>query len=199
MRDSCGFHKVCNFKDWMWSARADNMQIPAAGTRWMPAVSASCLFLEANPYHWVECINMLSLHQTKKLSLSRYLYRGESSNERMSSSLACQHLPNICSYIIFRFADWTMLSTLSWSSKCVRLYLAWSSSMRSQSSSADFQTMGMCFSTYRLELSREDWKLTIREYRPIASRNPLSTHFLLLPVSYAVGNSLQQPPGSQPL
>lgn len=148
LRDACDFHKACNFKDWMWSARADNTQIPAAGNRWMPAASASRLFLKDNPYHWVEHINMLSFHQTEKLSLSRYSYRGESSVERMASGFAGQHLPNICSYIVFRFADWTMLSTSAWSSKCIRLYLAWSSSMNSQSNSVDFKTMVMCFSTH---------------------------------------------------
>lgn len=188
LHDSYNFHKACNFKDWMWTARADNMQIPAAGNRWMPAVSASCLFLKDNPYHWVEHINMLSLHQTKKLSLSRYLYRGESSSERMSSGFACQHLPNIFSYIIFRFADWATLSTSAWSSKCVCLHLAWSSSTSSQSNSTDFKTLVMCFSTYRLALSREDWNvreqhIRIREYGLLHPGIPL---VLISPFSSAL-------------
>lgn len=121
LRDSCDFHKTRDFEGWMWSARADNVQIPAAGNRWMPAASASRLFLKDNPRHWVEHINMLSLQPAKKLALSRYLDRGESSVERISPSFAYRHLPNICSYVIFRFADWAVLSTSAWSSKCVPL------------------------------------------------------------------------------
>lgn len=82
------------------------------------------LFLKHNPYHWVEHINMLSLHPTKKLSISVYLHRGESSVERVPSGFACQHLPNICSSVILGFADWAALSTLAWSSK---LCFAWAS------------------------------------------------------------------------
>lgn len=145
-------------------------------------MGASRLFLKDNPCHWVEHISMLSLHLTKKLPLSRYLYRGESSTERMSSSFACQHLPNICSSITFMFAGWTMLSTWAWSSKHIRLYVAGWSSMSSQSNSVDFKAMVLCFSTYRLELSKEFWNLreqhiNIREHRSVASRNPFSTHF----------------------
>lgn len=145
-------------------------------------MDASCLcqhcFLKDNPYPWVEHINMLSLHQIKKLSLSRYL-----TQKRQF------HWENVLQFLPVSSNDFKVMSSLDLQSgQCWTLKLGPANAYNY--TQLDHQTWAKQFNWLNygyiflqtIELSKEHWNLreqhiSIQEHTFIASRNPFSTHF----------------------